>query len=68
MTSPSLAEQAIAGREFTTVQMPKDFQVYCFKCNATIRSGDLAKRYDGATYVHETCPSTPHKTFAPHKY
>ncbi len=68
MSVPSLAEQNLAGREFTTVQLPKNFNIYCFKCNATIKSGDLALRYDGATYTHETCPTTPHRTFAPHKY
>lgn len=62
----TLAEQALYGRDFTTVTMP--FALYCYKCNVTMQKGELALRYDAATYVHETCPSTPHKTFAPHKY
>jgi hypothetical protein len=68
MTNLTLAETNLLGREFTTVMMPDNFQIYCFKCNCNVRPGELAHRYDGATYVHETCPSTPHKTFAPHKY
>lgn len=62
----TLAEQAIHGREFTTLAMP--FALYCYLCNVTIMPGDPAKKYDGATYTHVTCPTTPHKTFAPHKY
>lgn len=62
----TLAEYNLMGREFTTVAMP--FSLYCYKCNLTIRKGEPAKRYDAATFTHTTCPSTPHKTFAPHKY
>lgn len=64
----SLAEYALHGREFKTVQMPETFQVYCYRCNSMIRPGELALKYDGATYTHHTCPRTPHKTYAPHKY
>lgn len=64
----SLAEYALHGREYQTIQMPQNFQIYCYKCNSTIRPGELAHRFDGATYTHESCPTTPHKTFAPHKY
>lgn len=62
----TLAEQALHGREFTTIATP--FSVYCYKCNVTIQKGSLSLRFDAATYVHETCPTTPHKTFAAHKY
>ncbi len=62
----TLAEQALAGRDFTTVLAP--LSVYCFKCNVTIPKGELVLRYDAATFTHENCPNTPHKTFAPHKY
>lgn len=64
----TLAEQALAGREFKTVQMPDNFQIVCSLCNGMVRPGDLAKRFDGATYTHETCPNLPLKTFAPHRY
>lgn len=62
----SLAEQALWGRTFKTILAP--LSIYCYKCNTMIRIGELVKRYGGATYTHETCPNTPHKTFAPHKY
>lgn len=62
----SLAEQQLRDREFTTLPMP--FSLCCYKCDVIIRVGALALRYDGATYAHESCPTTPHKTFAPHKY
>lgn len=62
----TLSEYAFHGREFKTVSMP--FNLCCSSCNIYIQKGELAKRYDGATYVHEVCPNTPHKTFAPHKY
>lgn len=52
----SLTEYALSGRTFKTVQLPATFQVYCYRCNVMIRSGELALRYDGATYTHETCP------------
>ena len=62
----TLAEQALAKRDFTTEPAP--MAVYCFKCNVTIHKGQLTHRYDAATFIHETCPTTPHRTFAPHKY
>lgn len=62
----TLAEQALYGREFKTVLSP--LTVYCYKCNVIIHEGELVQQYDGATFVHQTCPSTPHRTFAPHKY
>lgn len=62
----TLAEQALVGRDFTTVAAP--FNVYCYKCNVTIPTGMPANRFDGATFTHTSCPSTPHKTFAAHKY
>lgn len=62
----TLAEQALYGREFTTVSMMH--QVYCYKCNLIMRVGDLAFMFDAATFTHESCPTTPLKTFAPHKY
>jgi hypothetical protein len=65
---PSLAEQNIAGREFELVKMPMNFAVYCVLCNVRSLGGMLMKKYDGATYIHETCPTTPFRTFAPHKY
>ena len=68
MTTMTLAEQAIVGREFKTVVLPDGFNVYCVKCNTIMRSGTLTKRYDGATYAHETCPNLPLKNVAVHKY
>lgn len=62
----TLAEQALHGREFTTVLTP--LTVYCYKCNLIMPTGTLAQKFDGATYTHETCPSTPLKNVAVHKY
>lgn len=62
----SLAEQSLAGRDFTTVAAA--LAVYCYRCNVPIRKGEPALRYDGATYTHTTCPTIAHKTFAAHKY
>lgn len=62
----TLAEVALYGRKFTTVLCP--LTVYCYKCNVMIPTGALVQKYDGATFVHESCPTTPHKTFAPHRY
>lgn len=62
----TLAEQALVGRDFDTVLTPHP--VYCYKCNLIMAVDVLAHRYDAATYTHETCPTTPHKTFAPHRY
>lgn len=64
----TLAEQALVGLSFTTVLMPENFQTYCSLCNVLMRPGTLAKRYDGATYTHETCPNLPLKNIAVHKY
>lgn len=64
----TLAEQALVGRAFKTMVLPNNFAVYCYKCNAIMSTGMLVQKFDGATYTHETCPSTPFKTFAPHKY
>lgn len=61
MTQHSLTDYAPGRREFKTVQMPAAFQVYCYRCNLTIRPGELAFRYDGATYTHETCQRTKTK-------
>lgn len=49
MTQHSLTDYALGRREFKTVQMPAAFQVYWYRCNLTIRPGELAFRYDGAT-------------------
>lgn len=68
MDIPSLAEQNLAGRDFTVQMMPDNFQTYCALCNVLATPGTLVKKYDGATYVHEVCPTTPFRTFAPHKY
>jgi len=54
----SLTDYALHGRTFKTVQLPSTFQVYCYRCNSMIRPGELAFKYDGATYTHETCPRT----------
>ena len=62
----SLAEQALVGRDFTTIAL--QFSVYCYKCNAIMRPGEPVMKYDGATFTHINCPNTPFKTFAPHKY
>ncbi len=62
----TLAEQALVDSTFTTIAAP--FAMYCYKCNVYIRKGSLVHRYDGATFTHETCPTTPHKNFAPHNY
>lgn len=64
----NLAEQALVGRTFKTMLLPDGFSVYCYKCNAIMEPGTLVQKFDGATYVHEICPSTPLKTFSPHKY
>lgn len=64
----SIAELSLKGREYTTQVMPSNFSVYCYVCNAMMGVGTLVKRYDGATYTHDVCPSTPLRTFAPHKY
>lgn len=66
MTDLTLAEQHLVGRDSTTGPAP--LSVYCYTCNVTIRKGELASRFDAATFTHVTCPSSPHRTFAPHKY
>lgn len=62
----TLAEQALVGRDFETCLAPH--AVYCFKCNIIMQKDTLTLRYDGATYTHETCPSTPLVNVAIHKY
>lgn len=62
----TLAEQHLKGRDFETVPMP--FPLYCYTCNVLVHTGEPAKRYDAATFTHTACPTTPLKTFAPHKY
>jgi hypothetical protein len=62
----TLAEQALAGRDYSTVLTPHS--VYCYKCNIIMPQNELARRYDAATYTHDTCPSTPLKNVAVHKY
>ena len=62
----TLAEQSLYNRDFQMVLTPH--AVYCFKCNIIMQAGTLAQRFDAATYVHETCPNTPLKNVAVHKY
>lgn len=53
--------------DFTTVSMP--IALYCSfsDCQTLIPVGVPAKRFDGATYVHVSCPTTPMRHFAAHK-
>lgn len=64
------AELRLDQDDYTLGTMPENFQTYCArsKCQVLIRPGTAVKRYDAATYVHLNCPTTPHRTFAPHKY
>ena len=62
----TLADMYLDGREFETVVA--QINIYCYRCNGMVRSGESAKRYDAATYTHVGCPKTPLKTYAPHKY
>lgn len=54
--------------DFTTIPMP--LALYCAfsDCQTLIKVGELVKRYDGATYVHISCPKTPMRHFAAHKH
>lgn len=62
----TLAEQQLHNRKYEMALIP--FSLCCFSCNTLIPKGTLVRKYDAATMVHETCPNTPHRTFAPHKY
>ena len=66
MQKLTLAEQTLKGREFQTglTQHP----IYCYTCNLIMPKDTLAKRYDAATYTHETCPNTVMKTYSAHRY
>lgn len=33
--------------------------LYCAKCDHLMRKGELARKFDNATYYHATCPNTP---------
>lgn len=54
--------------DFTTLSMP--IALYCAysDCQVLIRIGEAAKKYDGATYTHIKCPTTPMRHFAAHKH
>lgn len=62
----TFADNALRGRDYDLTLA--QFSICCFKCNTIIPKNTLIKRYDATTLVHETCPNTPHRTFAPHKY
>lgn len=56
-----------ASDEYKTMSMP--IALYCAisSCQTLIHIGEPVKKYDGATYTHITCPTTPHRAFAAHK-
>lgn len=33
--------------------------LYCAKCDLLMKRGQRARKYDGATYYHLTCPDVP---------
>lgn len=54
--------------DFKTVAMP--LALYCAfsDCQTLIHVGEPVRRYDGATFTHIKCPSTPMRHFAAHKH
>lgn len=61
-------EQLRNSDDFQTMAMP--IALYCAysDCQTLIPVGDPVKRFDGATYVHISCPKTPMRHFAAHKH
>jgi len=53
--------------DFKTIAMP--IAMYCAlsHCQTLIKPGTPVKKYDGATYVHVSCPTSELRTFAAHK-
>lgn len=53
--------------EFKTIPMP--IALYCAfsHCQTLIKKGTPVKKFDGATYVHVSCPDSPLREFAAHK-
>jgi len=54
--------------DFKAMSMP--IAMYCAlsDCNTLIKPGTPVKKFDGATYVHVSCPTSPMKNVAIHKY
>jgi len=63
----SYHDDVLFAREHTLVSMP--LATYCSRstCNVLIHVGEPVMRFDGATFVHVSCPSSPLKTQAIHK-
>lgn len=42
------------------VNMP--VSTYCSKCDLLMKQGEVARRFDAATFYHLTCPTLPMKS------